>query len=219
MPKDGIESLKAAVYQLDLDLSQGRLIQPIMVKNSVAKTRMQAHLDSLKTSESSLTPLLNKVTIEEIQPSHLASLPAENSAITVIGDPSVSASEIATDLRTLPEGYRDVRYLDVRFATNKRSAEVYQIRQARRENIVRFETTGVSTDPCENLAAEMRSAGQSNIQVRDGDLPFPQRRTSDEWRRIGREQRGKAKKLASSELVSDSIKTFEMSVLQQVLIH
>ena len=56
-----------AVNQLDLDVSQGRLIQPIMV-NSAEKAALQAEIVTPARVQPELKPLLDSLEIEELKP-------------------------------------------------------------------------------------------------------------------------------------------------------
>ncbi|GLT19294.1 hypothetical protein GCM10007938_30760 [Vibrio zhanjiangensis] len=193
VPKAGMESLMAAVNQLDLDVSQGRLIQPIMVKGPAEKAALQADLVTLAATKPELKPLLDSLEIEELQPNRLSALSIENSALTVVGQSDVPASNIVTDLSALPKGYIDIRYLDARRAANDSMSVNHRTRQFSSENLVIVGGTDIKATPSEALATAMENAGYSHTRVRDGKLKFPLDRTREEWNIIGLEQRGRAK--------------------------
>ncbi|WP_341662747.1 hypothetical protein [Vibrio sp.] len=193
VPKAGMESLMAAVNQLDLDVSQGRLIQPIMVKGPAEKAALQDEIVTLARVQPKLKPLLDSLEIEELQPNRLSALSTENSALTVVGQSDVPASNIVNDLSALPKGYIDIRYLDARRAANDSTSMNNLARQSSSESLVIVDGTDIKATPSEALATAMENAGYSHTRVRDGKLKFPQDRTRDEWNIIGLEQRGRAK--------------------------
>ncbi|RSD31395.1 hypothetical protein [Vibrio pectenicida] len=193
VPKAGMESLMAAVNQLDLDISQGRLIEPIMVKDSAAKAALQAEIVTLAAVQPKLKPLLDSLEIEELQLNRLSALSIENSALTVVGQSDVPASNIVTDLSALPKGYIDIRYLDARRAANDSESMNHLTRQSSSPHLVIVDGTDIKATPSEALATAMENAGYSHTRVRDGKLKFPLNRTREEWNIIGLEQRGRAK--------------------------